>query len=210
MLGRFRPVPVLGRWRDGVEAWRLVRPDEQDTARRVIDDESRRAPEAVGAETRVVAVPRHNEQVGILHRRDGFAFGTTTTAFSDDIATKPSRRSGKDLGLGQACRGLDGVSWVRPVTASPEQACVSAVEALGHRRVDHVEQDDLSIERRDLCHGVDTGRPGAIGEPRDDLHDTPEIRRIAQSAATPPTREAGTVSNPKRVKSPMAGRTSWA
>jgi hypothetical protein len=118
MLRRFVSVLVLRRWRNRVEAWRLVRPDEQDTARRVVDDESCLAPEAVWTEPRVVAVSRHDEQISVLHCRYRLAFGTTATAFRGDVATEPSRGSRKELRFRQACRGLDGIPGIDPTTAS--------------------------------------------------------------------------------------------
>jgi len=97
VLRRFMPVMVLGRRRYGVEARRLVRPDEQDTARRVIHNESRSAPETMGTEPCVVAIPRDNEHLGVLRCGDHLTFGTAATAFAGHIATKPGRGGRKKL-----------------------------------------------------------------------------------------------------------------
>jgi hypothetical protein len=94
------PLVVPWRRRNCVQAGGLVRPNEQDTAWRVIHDESCIAPEAVWAEPRVVTISRHYEQVRVLCCRDYFAFGTTAAAFLGDVATKPSRRSRKKLKFG--------------------------------------------------------------------------------------------------------------
>jgi|HubBroStandDraft_6_1064221.scaffolds.fasta_scaffold00049_91 hypothetical protein len=158
----------------------------------------------------MVAIPRHDEKVSVLRCRDRLSFGSTPAAFTGGGATEPSFSDREELCFCCDGRGLDGIPRVGPTTASPEQARIGSVQALGHRWIDHVEEHDLSIWRGDFGNGIDTRRPGAVSEPRNELHDAPEIRRTAQSAATPATREAGTVNNPRRVNSPMAGRTSWA
>ena len=139
VLRRSMMVMVLGRWRDRVEAWRFVRPDEQHAARRVVHNESRRASEAVWAEPRVVAIPRHDEERSVLCCRDHLTFGTAAAAFPRDSPTRPSSGSRQQLGFRRARRDLNGIPRVGPTSASSEQARVGAVQALGHRWVDHVE-----------------------------------------------------------------------
>ena len=51
------------RGRDGVRAWRIVRPDEQDRARSVVDHETVRPAEAFRPEPGTVAVAGQDEQI---------------------------------------------------------------------------------------------------------------------------------------------------
>src|ERR1700730_8677879 len=118
----------------------------------------------------MVAIPRHHEEVSVLHCCDRLAVRATATAFSGDVTTKPSRGSYKERCFRRARRYLDRIPRVGLPSASSEQARVGTVQALGHRWIDHVEEHDLSLWRGDFGNGIDTRRPGSVGEPRDDLH----------------------------------------
>src|SRR6185312_15297427 len=81
-------------------------------------------------------------------------------------------------------------------------------------RVDHVQQHDLRLGL--VGRGVHARRPGALGQPDDDLHGgtvshvVPETVRTNHSAATPASRPAGTVRTPRRRNSRTAGGWSRA
>ena len=64
------------------------------------------------------------------------------------------------------------------------------------------------VQQRDVAHkparGVDTRLPRVVGEPDQNPHDC-DIRRLSHSAATPTSRQAGTVGSPSRRNSPVTG-----
>ena len=137
----------------------------------MIHDEAGARPRLWGPSREWSPSLRDDKEGSVSCRRDHLAFGTTTVARSGGLSARASLCGRKQLCFGRECCDLNRIAGVGSPAAASEQARVGAVQALRHRWVDHMEEHDLSVWGGDFGNGIDTRLPGAIGEPRDELHE---------------------------------------
>src|SRR6185295_3387571 len=182
------------------------RPDEQDAARRVVDDEAGVPAQALGAEPLVVAVAGADEQVGAVAGGDHLALDPSVADLRHGVAAEALARV-REQRLGGLVGDLLPARSARRRRAAAEQAGTAPgmdLLELGRR---HREQEDLGVLGDEQRGRVDARLPSRLGCPDDDPHHT--TCRANHSTAVDAIRIGGTVRAPSFTNSPRSVSWSW-
>jgi hypothetical protein len=166
-----RRVIVIGWWRDGVDGGRGTRPDEQDGARRVINDKPGVRPQGMRSQPGTIAVAAQHQEIRFGRRVHDLAFHPTAPGVKGRGPIQPCRRRGEQPALVLRRRLVDPR---RYRAVPPEQTGERAVHHLFHVPGYHVRQHDLCL-RSQLAGGIDGRLPSDVRDPHDNDHDPPPI-----------------------------------
>jgi hypothetical protein len=207
---------VWWRWRDRLDPGCFVRPDQQDRAGGVVNDEAGHRAQACWAEAGTVAVAGCHQQVGGPGGLDDDTLDPAGPCLAPGLAPKPRRGGGQQLGGGLFRQHADPLGRVpaRSWAATPEQPGQGASGGFRDLARGDVQQGDRSVGGQQRAGGIHAALPGALDQPDQHAHRLGghgrhgNARSTTHSAAVAAPSAAGTVSAPSRRNSETAGSAS--
>jgi hypothetical protein len=160
--------PGRRRRRDRLHARRRFGPHQQHGARRVVDGETRRRPEAVRSEPAAVTVAGANQQIGVHRCLHHLPLHAALQRHAPRRPPEPMPRSLEQFRRRVRRKRFDQRSGIRMVVTAAEQPGERAVRGGGDVVAGDVQQRDLGAVVPP--GGVDACRPRPLGHPHQHAH----------------------------------------